>query len=101
MAEHGGRNGLPGVCTNSVREEERVFLVCFRVVDGGISSVVSVLRGNSLRPDRSPPGDRSSHGEEPKETLGGAHRKICVLSFPSKTASKDECSDVTAVERSS
>jgi hypothetical protein len=107
MTEPGGRTGRPGVWTASGSDEDLNFLgCCFRIVEGGITSVDSAVLGKSLSPERHPSlkcdvGEDDSSQEDAKETRGGgAPRKICDFSTPSSAASKEELSDVTAAERS-
>lgn len=82
-------------------DDERVFL-CLRTVEGGMTSDESFL-GKSLSPERWPSlncemGDEDSSQEDANDTRGrGASRE---LSDPDSAASNDECSDVTAEERS-
>ena len=97
----GGRRGLPGVCTASGRDDERVFLG-LRTVEGGITSEESFL-GKSLSPEswvslKCDIGEEDTSQDDANDTRGiGASRKI---SDPDRAASNEECSDVTAEDRS-
>jgi hypothetical protein len=81
-------------------DDERVFL-CLRTVEGGITS--ESFLGKSLSPERwlslnCDMGEDDSSQDDANDTRGrGTSRKI---SDPDRAASNDECSDVTAEERS-
>lgn len=82
-------------------DDERVFL-CLRTVEGGMTSDESFL-GKSLSPERWPSlncemGDEDSSQEDANDTRGRCASR--ELSDPDSAASNDECSDVTAEERS-
>ena len=85
----------------SDRDDERVFL-CLRTVEGGMTSDESVL-GKSLSPERWPSlnceiGEEDSSQEDANDTRGRCASR--ELSDPESAASNEECSDVTAEERS-